>query len=61
MVELSFVGICGGHKTLEIVTRWGTEYGRASIAYAVSSLRPASVDLPDRCGSAKPELSGFVA
>jgi hypothetical protein len=51
VVELSFVGICGGHKTLEIVTRWGTEYGRASIAHAVSSLRPASVDVSDRCGT----------
>ncbi len=53
VVELSFVGICGGKKTLEIITRWGSEYGRAAIAQAVSTLRPATVELPEDCVSVK--------
>lgn len=52
VVELSFVGICGGHKTLEIISRWSTELGRTAVEHAVSSLRPASVGLPDGCTAA---------
>jgi hypothetical protein len=52
VVEISFVSICGGSKTLQIITRSATEFGRASIAQALSSLRPASVELQGDCGGA---------